>query len=81
MAEITIYTQNDCPPCKVVKMFLNDQKITFNEKNITTDDSARNELIQTYQAHSTPTVVIGEQVIIGFDLKKLEQALDCYKMK
>lgn len=81
MTKVTVYTQNDCPPCKVVKMFLNDQKIAFTEKNITTDESARNDLIQTYQAYSTPTVVIGEDVIVGFDLEKLEHALNFYQIK
>ncbi|MBM4764340.1 glutaredoxin family protein [Bacillus sp. B15-48] len=75
MAEIIVYTQDECPPCKIVKMYLNDQKISFNEKNITNDADARNELIHTYQSSSTPTVIIGNEVITGFDLERLEKVL------
>lgn len=75
MSKIIVYTQEDCPPCKIVKMFLNDQKVSFIEKNITKDSTARDELIHSYNAYSTPTVVVGEEVIIGFELEKLEKAI------
>ncbi|MCM3586252.1 glutaredoxin family protein [Mesobacillus maritimus] len=71
-----VYTQNDCPPCKIVKMFLNEYQIEFVEKNISDDPTARKELTQTYGAYSTPTVIVENEVIIGFDLKKLELALN-----
>ncbi|MBY0097705.1 glutaredoxin family protein [Mesobacillus maritimus] len=75
MTKPTIYTQNDCPPCKIVKMFLNEYKIDFVEKNITQDQKARDELTKVYGAFSTPTVVVNDEVIIGFDLKRLAKAL------
>jgi glutaredoxin-like YruB-family protein len=75
MSKPTIYTQNDCPPCKIVKMFLNEYKIEFVEKNITQDQKARDELTKVYGAFSTPTVVVDDEVIIGFDLKQLAKAL------
>jgi glutaredoxin-like YruB-family protein len=75
MSKPTIYTQNDCPPCKIVKMFLNEYKIEFVEKNITQDQKARDELTKVYGAFSTPTVVVDDEVIIGFDLKRLSKAL------
>lgn len=75
MSKPTIYTQNDCPPCKIVKMFLNEHQIEFVEKNITQDQKARDELTKVYGAFSTPTVVVNNEVIIGFDLKGLSKAL------
>ncbi|SEN32374.1 Glutaredoxin-like protein, YruB-family [Mesobacillus persicus] len=76
MSELIIYTQNDCPPCKIVKMFLNEHNVDFQEKNISTDEKARQELTKTYGAYSTPTVVIGKEVIIGFNLEKLSRTLN-----
>jgi glutaredoxin-like YruB-family protein len=76
MTEIIVYTQDDCPPCKIVKMFLNEHKVAFQEKNITTNSKARDELINTYNAYSTPTVIVGEEVIVGFDLERLEKAIN-----
>ncbi|WP_053362011.1 glutaredoxin family protein [Bacillus sp. FJAT-27251] len=75
MSQITIYTQNDCPPCQIVKMFLKEHQVDFEEKNITSDPKARDELTQVYGAYSTPTVVAGNEVIIGFELEKLKKTL------
>ena len=74
--EVMVYTQNDCPPCKVVKMFLNEHQIPFQEKNITADAKARMELINVYAAHSTPTVIVDGEAVIGFDLEQLSKKLN-----
>jgi glutaredoxin-like YruB-family protein len=72
---IIVYTQNECPPCKIVKMFLDEYGFTYTEKNIHEDDKSRQELTEVYGSYSTPTIVIGSEVITGFDLEKLKQVL------
>jgi glutaredoxin len=37
--------------------------------------SAVRELVEKYQSRSTPTIVVGDQVMIGFDPQRLEQML------
>jgi hypothetical protein len=39
------------------------------------DPAAVQELTETYKSHSTPTLVIGEEVMIGFDPKRLDEIL------
>ncbi|RFU69898.1 glutaredoxin domain-containing protein [Bacillus sp. V59.32b] len=75
MQQITVYTQPDCPPCKIVKMFLQEYNLEFNEKDIKADHTARKELTNKYGSYSTPTVVIDGEVIIGFDQEKLMKTL------
>ncbi|RFU63451.1 glutaredoxin family protein [Peribacillus glennii] len=75
MEKITLYTQPDCPPCKIVKMFLQEYNLSFTERDIKKDNKARSELTDKYGSYSTPTTVIGDTVIIGFDQEKLKQAL------
>lgn len=76
MKDIIVYTQNECPPCQIVKMFLNEYKFSFSEKNIHSDDQSRQELTELYGSYSTPTIVVGNEVIIGFDLDKLKKVLN-----
>lgn len=76
MNDIIVYTQNDCPPCKIIKMFLNEFGFAYTEKNINQDEQSRQELTNTYNSYSTPTIVIGEEIITGFDLEKLKKVLD-----
>ena len=75
MNDIIVYTQNECPPCKIVKMFLDEYGFTYSEKNIHEDDKNRKELTEVYGSYSTPTIVIGSEVITGFNLEKLKQVL------
>lgn len=71
-----MYSQPDCPPCEITKKFLNEFGFSFTEKNIKGDKKAREELINKYQSYSTPTIIIDNQVIRGFNLEELKQALN-----
>ncbi|MDQ0214819.1 glutaredoxin-like YruB-family protein [Oikeobacillus pervagus] len=75
MGNVTIYTQPDCPPCKIVKLFLQDKGISFIEKDISKDPQAKKTLIETYQSYSTPTVVVEGKVVTGFNLELLSKML------
>ena len=44
-------------------------------KDVSTDQKAVFELIRKYNSRSTPTIVVGEQVMIGFDPEKLDEML------
>jgi glutaredoxin len=42
---------------------------------VTVDAEGLRELVETYQSRSTPTIVIGDEVMIGFDPERLDQIL------
>jgi hypothetical protein len=33
------------------------------------------ELVRTYNSRSTPTIVVGEEVMVGFDPERLDELL------
>lgn len=74
MNKVTLYTQPGCPPCEFTKNFLNDQKISYELKDIKKDSTARDELIKL-GSFSTPTIVINGDVIIGFEQERIMEAL------
>ncbi len=39
------------------------------------DTAAVEELVYKYQSRSTPTVVVGDEVMVGFDPERLDQML------
>lgn len=73
--KVIVFTQQDCPPCGWVKSFLADRGVEFEERSIDTSMSVARELTHTYKSQSTPTVVIGDQVLIGYDPERLSQLL------
>lgn len=42
---------------------------------MTADEGAVRELVGKYQSRSTPTIVVGDDVMIGFDPERLAQML------
>jgi hypothetical protein len=45
------------------------------ERNVSEDPSALQELVETYKSRGTPTIVIGDEVIIGFDRGRIDALL------
>lgn len=47
----------------------------FEERDITQNPAAVRELTEKYSSHSTPTLVIGDEVMIGFNPERLDEIL------
>lgn len=71
--DIVVYTQSGCSACKSTKDYLNAKGVAFEDRDITEDETALRELTEKYKSRSTPTIVIGDDVIIGFDKEKLDK--------
>lgn len=75
MDKVIVYTSNTCPYCTMVKDYLKDKNVEFDEKNVQTDETARNELIAKGYT-GVPVVIIDGEEIVGFDKNKLDKILD-----
>jgi glutaredoxin-like protein NrdH len=64
--------------CTKVKEYLSREHVAFADRDITVDSSAISEL-QKLGFMTTPVTVIGEKVIVGFDQRKLSEALNLEK--
>jgi glutaredoxin len=42
---------------------------------VTLDPAAVRDLVQKYKSRSTPTIIIGDEVMVGFDPARLDQLL------
>ncbi|MBI3667800.1 MAG: hypothetical protein HY236_16475 [Acidobacteria bacterium] len=49
--------------------------IEFEELDVTSDPAALEDLVEVHRSRMTPTLLIGDQVIIGFDPEQLDQLL------
>ena len=57
-----------------MKEYLSQKQVSFSDRDITEDPAAISEL-QKLGFMTTPVTVIGDRVIVGFDVPKLEEAL------
>jgi glutaredoxin-like YruB-family protein len=74
MKRVILYSQPGCPPCFAAKQFLTARNIPFEYKDVKGNPEALRELVKL-NSRSTPTIVVGDQVFIGFDPDRLEAAL------
>ncbi|MGX1194223.1 glutaredoxin domain-containing protein [Metabacillus sp. SLBN-84] len=76
MKEVNVYTQPECPPCQIVKQFLDHHGIQYKVFNVAEDAEARKRMTEKLKSFSTPTVTVDGETVTGFDLKKLEKLLE-----
>lgn len=73
--EVKIYTTPTCPWCKKAKAFLKENKVEYKEVNVSSDEKASKEMIEKSGQMSVPVIDIDGNIIVGFDEKKLKEAL------
>ncbi len=74
MKRVLLYSQPGCPPCSAAKQFLKARDVAFEYKDVQADPVALRELMDL-NSRSTPTIVVDDEVMIGFDPERLELML------
>ena len=75
MAKVTIYTTPDCPWCKAAKEFFKKNKVSYKEVDVAKDQKAAQEMVKKSGQMGVPVIVVGKEIIVGFDQAKLEKVL------
>ncbi len=58
-----------------MKEFLSDHEIAFKDRKVEEDPAALEALRSTTGEQATPVVVIGDDVVVGFDRGRLQRLL------
>ena len=66
-----IYTTPICPQCEKAKQFLDEKGVTYD----VIDASEHPEIFKRAGHKMVPIIEIGETLLIGFNKKKIEDAL------
>ncbi len=62
-------------PCRQAKEFLSSQGVAFRDVNVMEDAEARLDLIRLTGQMAVPVIVVGDQVVRGFDKPRLRTLL------
>ena len=74
--KVIIYTTPVCPYCQSIKDYFNENDIEYEEKDISQDKEARDEMVEKSGSKGVPVVDIEGEIITGFDKKKIASILD-----
>ena len=74
--KVRIYTSPTCGYCTQAKEFLTQKGIDFTVFDVTSDPAALQEMkTVSGGARSVPVIVVGDEVLIGFERTAVEEAL------
>ncbi len=73
--KVVIYTTPECVYCKMTKEFFKENKVVYEEKDVSIDDKAREEMVAKSGQLGVPVVDIDGKIIVGFDKEKLTELL------
>ncbi|KND50503.1 MAG: glutaredoxin-like protein, YruB-family [Parcubacteria bacterium C7867-007] len=68
---ITIYSTPTCHFCQMAKEFLTEHSIPYTEHNVASDLEKRQEMIEKSGQMGVPVIMVGDDLIVGFDKEKL----------
>ena len=63
---VIVYTTDPCSFCSRVKQLLDARGVEYTEINMARDAAGRHELVQKTGMMSFPQVIIGDQLVGGF---------------
>lgn len=72
---ILIYSTPTCPWCHKTKEYLKSKNIPFTDYNVADDQARAEEMVQKSGQMGVPVIDIDGQIIVGFDLPKINAAL------
>jgi glutaredoxin 3 len=75
MKKVTIYTTPTCHFCGLAKEYFTANSIPFESYDVLSDLEKRAEMLDKSGQMGVPVIVIGDEVIVGFDKPKVVQAL------
>jgi len=75
MPKVTIYSTSVCPWCHKAKDFLKANNIEFEDKDVSSNEEALNEMVEKSGQRGVPVLDIDGEIIIGFDQEAIKKAL------
>lgn len=72
---VVVYSTPTCGPCKAAKAFLASKGVAFQEVNVAEDLEGREALIRQTGQLAVPVIVVGDEVVLGFNRPRLAEVL------
>jgi glutaredoxin 3 len=71
--DVIVYTTPTRPYCRMVKDFLSQRGISFEERDVSRNPSYAQELVKNTGQMGVPVTIIDGEIVVGFDRGGLEQ--------
>lgn len=72
---VKVHSTKFCPYCKMVKEFLKERDIPFEDIDVQENQEAAREMIEKSGQTGVPVIEIDGQMIIGFNVEQMKKLL------
>lgn len=76
MTNVTVYSTPTCPWCHKVKEYFDSKGVKYKDIDVSEDHDLADEMVKKSGQMGVPVIEIGEKVIVGFDQKAIDEALE-----
>ena len=76
MSSIKVYSTPTCPYCHLLKDFLKQKNVEFDDIDVAADQQAAKEMIAKSGQMGVPQIEINGKIIVGFDKPAIEEELE-----
>jgi alkyl hydroperoxide reductase subunit F len=73
MPQVTVYSTQNCPYCRMAKAFLDKHGIEYVSFDVGTDKEAAKKMVDISGQLGVPVITVDDEVIIGFDAQRLNE--------
>ncbi len=73
---IRVFSTPTCVYCIVLKRWLDEKGVNYNEIDVSQDEEAQKEMVQKTGQMGVPVIMIDEEVVVGFDKEKIAKILN-----
>ncbi|OGI85588.1 NrdH-redoxin [Candidatus Nomurabacteria bacterium RIFCSPLOWO2_01_FULL_39_17] len=75
MKNVTIYSTPTCHFCRMAKDFFKANNINYTEYDVASNLEKRKEMIEKSGQMGVPVIIIGDELIVGFNKPQISQLL------
>lgn len=76
MHKVRIFSTPSCVYCQTLKGYVKNHNVSFEDVDVSSNETALDEMIEKSGQMSVPVVDIDGQFIVGFDKNKINQLLN-----
>lgn len=73
--KINVYSTPTCPYCKLVKDYLREKQLPFEEIDVAANGEAAKEMVKISGQMGVPVVDVNGQIIVGWNKQALEDVI------
>lgn len=74
--KITLYTTPTCVYCRMAKSFFGVRGISYEEKDVSKNLAAREEMIKKSGAEVVPVIDLEDELLVGYHRERLRELFD-----